>query len=300
MKTIKWNSILLSLVYFGAGVILAFYPQLVRNRICEVIGGLLILFGLVRILLYHFMDVRQALFRNDLVEGIVLLLGGIMIVYQKTAFEPLVPFILGIYLMVSGFSKIQDSVDAKRLGYPNHSVFTVLALISIAASLVVLFNLIKNEDTLYLVVGIALIYSGITDFGSAIFISRVFQKYLEAEKHKDEPQPEPEPAPVYEEFKEPASAENESGKIVPEHVIVPEETPVLTLDEPVAEEPAETPSETAVEEPAEPTAKETVPAENSSEEAPAYVQPPEGAFGTEPAEKPAEEEKKGFFDRFFG
>ena len=165
---------------------------------------------------------------------------------------------------------------------------------------VVLFNLIKNEDTLYLVVGIALIYSGITDFGSAIFISRVFQKYLEAEKHKDEPQPEPEPAPVYEEFKEPASAENESGKIVPEHVIVPEETPVLTLDEPAAEEPAETPSETAVEEPAEPAAEETVPAENSSEEAPAYVQPPEGAFGTEPAEKPAEEEKKGFFDRFFG
>ncbi len=193
LKNIKWSSLIMAAVYIVAGVLLVVYPQLSEELICDVIGIALIVAGVIRIAVYLMMDLEESLFRNDFTEGVILILVGILVIYQQVVFQQLIPFLLSIVVIASGIMKVQDGIDAHRIGYPKGWIYLALASISIIFGLVIMFNLIPAGQLVYQVLGAGLAYSGITDLFSSIYLSariRKFRKEKEAAAQPAETQPE--------------------------------------------------------------------------------------------------------------
>ncbi|MBQ6452009.1 MAG: DUF308 domain-containing protein [Solobacterium sp.] len=188
LKTIKWSSLFLSIVYTAAGIGLYLYPVIAERYICEIMGGVCIAAGLIQIIGYWMMDIRRALFRNDFVEGSIVTLFGVLILLQKAAFQGLVPFIIAIVIISSGISKIQDGIDEGRIGHRPGWLLLIVALICIAAGVVVMLNVIRDEQIQRYVMAGGLAFGGITDLWSTISLNIKIRKYLKALEEKENEQ----------------------------------------------------------------------------------------------------------------
>lgn len=193
-KTIKWQSMLIALVYIAGGVGMLFFTRKVEPILIDLIGIALIVIGVVHMIGYLVMDVKNAVYRNDFITAVVLMLVGGLIIYQKTTFRDMVPLILALMIIVSGFFKIQDGIDTQRMGY-SFSAAYVLAIISLAVGAVIMFNLIKAPDTVMMVLGGGLLYSGVTDLFDSLYVSGKLRRYLKDLEEEDEP-PVYTPAPA--------------------------------------------------------------------------------------------------------
>lgn len=178
MKNVKWTNIILAAASIAAGLLLLVYPSASADFICTIIGIVLIIWGVVRIAAYFMMDVRDTLFRNDFASGIVLVLLGILVIHFKSVFEQIVPFLLSIAIIASGFQKLQDGIDAKRLGSSGSWSYLILALISIVFGLIIMFNLKGSTKLMYQIIGAALLYSGATDLYFSIYLSGKIRKFV--------------------------------------------------------------------------------------------------------------------------
>ena len=201
LNRMKWTSFVYALLYVAAGILLLLYPGKIGAMFCDLFGIALIVYGIINIVMYFMIDIKESLYRNDFASGIIKILLGIMVIYHKELFREIIPFLLAIAIVSSGFSKLQDGVDAARIGYPNGWQFLVLAAISVGAGLVVMLGVITEPELLLQVAGGSLLYSGLTDLYTTLYLTGKIKKYLDepaAPKKPETPHPE-EPLPQEEE-----------------------------------------------------------------------------------------------------
>lgn len=178
LKHFKWQSMIAAVLYLIVGLLLLFYPQSIADLICNLVGAGMIVYGAVLMISYFMMDLQDSLFRNDFVFGIVWILLGILVIKEKTVFQAMIPFIMGIMIISSGFLKLQDGIDAIRMGYPKSWAYLIMAAISIVLGLVILFNLISANALLYQIIGAGLVYCGISDLYFTITLSSKIKKFV--------------------------------------------------------------------------------------------------------------------------
>ncbi|MBR4457317.1 MAG: DUF308 domain-containing protein [Solobacterium sp.] len=176
---IKWASISTAAVYVVAGIALLLYPGQIRQMFCDLFGIAMIVYGIINIVVYFMIDIRESLYRNDFSSGIIKILLGVMVIYHKEMFAQIIPFLLAIAIIASGFSKLQDGVDAARIGYPRSWMYVILAIISVGCGVVVLFDFIRDPDKLLQFSGAALLYSGLTDLFSTLSLSGKIRRFLQ-------------------------------------------------------------------------------------------------------------------------
>lgn len=180
LKDIKWKSILISVLYIAAGLLLVIYPKASADVICDVLGIACIAAGIINIASYFAMDLDHSLMRNDFVIGVMFIMVGALILYKKSLVFELVPFLLGAVITASGFMKLQDGIDAKRMGFQSTSnIYIWLAIVSIILGIVIMFMLPASTATvtIFTLIGIGLIYSGATDLYSTVYLSAKIKKF---------------------------------------------------------------------------------------------------------------------------
>ncbi|MBQ2689338.1 MAG: DUF308 domain-containing protein [Solobacterium sp.] len=244
-KTFKWQSMMIALIYIAGGVGLLFFTQTIEHMLVDLIGIALIVIGMLHIIGYLLMDIVSAVYRNDLINGIVLMLVGGLVIYQKKTFQEMVPLILALMVIVSGVFKIQDGIDTHRMGY-SFGIAYGLAVISIGIGALIMFNVIKEPDIVTKVLGGGLLYSGVTDLFDSLFVSGKLRRYIkeqEASKVKAEevnkPRPEKKEEPYIPPVLTPEEKEIKLEKpamTIPSYDEVADSNIELTLDS----EPAET------------------------------------------------------------
>ena len=141
LKQIKWSAILLGAAYIAAGVVLILFPEASANLIAYVVGIGLCVFGIVQLTTYFLLNVRDSLFRNEFLVGVMLITAGILVIVKQSIISSLVPVILGLIIVTSGFAKFQNAVVAWRIGYRHAPVYAVLGIVSVALGLVIMFLL---------------------------------------------------------------------------------------------------------------------------------------------------------------
>ena len=190
-KNMKWNSLLMAIGYIAGGVFLITFPNTLDSVMCNIIGAVIILVGIIHIINYVIMDIRKALYRGDFVEGVIMIFIGILIIYEKETFSNVIPSILSLFIIIGGFSLLQDAIDATRLGFKGSWLYVVLGLIPIVYGILILFGVVATLGyPLYLTIGAGLIYCGAASFFSSIHLSGRIAKYIreleETEKAKEE------------------------------------------------------------------------------------------------------------------
>ena len=171
IKQLKWNLIAIAVAFIALGVILIIYPTEVMTTACYMIAALLIIIGVISLINYLRKDITGLIYRYDLVVGLSSILGGILIIVKIDDLTKLIPVVLGFLVTISGILKMQNSVDMLRLGNGTWHVAFGLAIVNIIFGIVLLINPFA-EELLITLMGIALIYSGLTDMFVTIVISK--------------------------------------------------------------------------------------------------------------------------------
>lgn len=171
LKELKWNLIALAFAFVTLGIIFLIYPSEVQTTACYVIAALLIVVGVISLINYLRKDISGIIYRYDLVVGLSAILGGILVIIKIEELAELILVVLGFLVTISGILKMQNSVDMLRLKHGTWHVAFALAIVNIIFGIVLLINPFSS-DVQKVLIGIALIYSGLTDLFVTVAISK--------------------------------------------------------------------------------------------------------------------------------
>lgn len=185
LKELKWEAILTGVLYILLGIVALVVPETMQKTLGYVIGIVLIVAGLISIICYLLRDAKENYYHNEFVFGLVGMVLGAAVLYKVEVIISLIPFILGILVLFSGCSKLQDAIDLKRLGYGSWIGMLVVAVINIILGIVLICNPFQAAIVLFRVLGVGLIISGVSDCFSTIYFARKFHKFKQEQDAVD-------------------------------------------------------------------------------------------------------------------
>lgn len=184
-KELKWDALLTGVLYILLGIVALVIPGTMEKLLGYLVGVVLILAGAVSMICYLLRDAHQNYYHNDFLHGILGIALGILVLYKVEIIISMVPVLLGVLVLVSGCSKLQDVIDLKRMEYGNWIVMLVLAGVNVALGLVLIFNPLRTADFLFRLIGIGLIFSGATDCFTTLYFAGKIKAYMDSVKAVD-------------------------------------------------------------------------------------------------------------------
>ena len=171
----------LSAVCFVAlGIFLLVWPDLSRIWICRLLGIALLVSGGVYVV-SHFVKAKGAVavFHYDLILGVVLAIVGVWLLTTPDLILTFLQYILGVILVVHGVIDLQGALNLRAGSSAYWKIMLLLAVITIVLGVIVLVNPFATINALLMLVGIALIYDGISDLVILFQLKRTFRTLRE-------------------------------------------------------------------------------------------------------------------------
>lgn len=171
-KNLKANELISAIICMALGIVLIIWPGTSVKVACMILGGALLLYGVLQIILYLFAKERTIYLQGMLLFGIVLAVIGAWILLKPESIMKAVPVIVGIIIVIYGINNAVQSVDLKKLGYGNWWIACLLGLATIVLGAVLIFKPFGVINTVTRVIGGFLIYDGLSDLW---ILSRLFK-----------------------------------------------------------------------------------------------------------------------------
>lgn len=166
IKIFKTTTISSSLIYIIFGILLILMPDAISNFICYAIGALGIIFGASRIINYYNLKKKNIISSIDLIIGISSLVFGMIVIVNPKAFASIIPFIIGIYILIIGYFKLRQSFDLKDNNYMGWKSMMISSIITLSLGIVVVFNPFETLTLIIRVVGIVFVLNNLFDLYS--------------------------------------------------------------------------------------------------------------------------------------
>lgn len=194
LKQLKWSALVSSLVYIAVGVLMFLYPSSSADMVSIAAGAGLCAYGVIELVVYFMMDVKDTLYRNEFVFGIMSLLIGALLFVKRDILMMLVPLILGAAVLLSGFMKLQKGVVSARIGYSRSLFYFVISSVSVVAGIAIMFFMTgrTTQEVLFKVIGGSLVYSGLSDIFTTLYLAGKFNQYVTFYEENLKKQEEPE------------------------------------------------------------------------------------------------------------
>lgn len=179
MKEVKQFSksyIFISALYVVLGIVLLVWPTLSVQMICYGLAVAMIVIGISYGIMYFTKDNLEGFLQMDLVIGIVCLAFGIFILLNPTFLSSVLPFAMGIILLLGAIVKIQSAFNMKKLRFKKWYLILICALVIGVLGAVLLWNPFQEEKYMILYIGICLILDGLTNLISLICIQTRLRK----------------------------------------------------------------------------------------------------------------------------
>ena len=152
LKRIKTNSIVTAILYAALGLVLLVWPSLSASIICTAIGAVL------------------------LVCGIILAVMGVYVMTHPNLVSVVVPRIVGILICIHGVSDLGDALTLHRNGYSRWTAALILGILTLAMGLLLVLKPFTAFATVVRIIGLFLLYDGISDIWIASRVSKVLRQ----------------------------------------------------------------------------------------------------------------------------
>lgn len=168
------GAILTSILTALCGLVLVIWPSEIKKGICYAIATAIVIVGVVYIIQYAKKDVMRDFYRKDLTIGLIMLTLGIIAFIKWEAILNVIPVLLGILILYSGLSKLQNALDLMRLKAKSWLAIMIISILNILFGIIMIVEPAWVMDMLFVLLGIGLLFGGITDIVTMIF----FQSHL--------------------------------------------------------------------------------------------------------------------------
>ena len=180
VKQFSKSYILVSALYVVLGIVLCVWPNTSLKMICYGLGFVMVVLGITYGIIYFTKENLAGFLQMDLVIGIICLAFGVFILLNPTFLATVLPFAMGIILLLGAVVKM------RRLKFEKWSGVLICALVIIVLGIVLLCNPFKKESYMVLYIGLCLILDGITNLVSLIFIQMRVKKLARIQKEYPE------------------------------------------------------------------------------------------------------------------
>ena len=177
VKKLKWNLVLMSLLYLGLGVFLVMKPGTALNIVCYALGGVVLACAAVQLVLYF--AVERGVFQSQLtlVSGIVCLALGAFLIIRSDIVVSILPIVFGLFVIFDAIGRVQNALDLRRCGYDSWKGFLLLPVLSVVLGVVMILNPFGTMETLVMAIGIILIIEGAINLLSALYTVLAIRRF---------------------------------------------------------------------------------------------------------------------------
>ena len=125
-KKLKWNLILMSLLYLALGIFLLMVPGTALNVVCYALGGVVLACAAVQLVRYFV--VERGVFQSQLtlISGIICLALGAFLLLRSDIVVSILPVVFGLFVIFDAIARVQNALDLRRCGYSSWKSFLLL------------------------------------------------------------------------------------------------------------------------------------------------------------------------------
>lgn len=175
MKSFYKQEMVKSILLIVVGLLLLFKPGMATKTIAYVIAAVFIINGIVHILGYvkgMSGGVTDGLNTYSGMGGLVFgILSIVFAVLIGWVFVSFIPIMLGIVILINGIIKLQQVAELVRMNEGGWLFIAILAAVNIIIGIVAILNPFDTANLLVRVIGIGLLYGGITDLIAGGYVS---------------------------------------------------------------------------------------------------------------------------------
>lgn len=172
LKELKVNYTASALACVVLGLVLLIWPGTTTQIVCMMLGIVLLVYGVIQILLYLISKERSIASQGMMVFGIIVSVIGIWILVKPEMIIMAVPVIVGILIVIHGLHNVVQAIALKKDGYEGWWIACLMGVLTTVLGGVLIYNPFTVVDTIVRLIGIFLIYDGLSDIW---IISRVFK-----------------------------------------------------------------------------------------------------------------------------
>lgn len=167
MKTIlqeqKRSSIIVALITIALGVVLVVWPDRSVRLMCSVLGGALLISGIVYVLGWFARRRAGGVSAFTVVPGAVLAGLGVWLMTSSDSVIALIQYVFGAVVIFHGVVDIQGAVALMRRHAERWWLDLGLSALTLALGALVLINPFGTFAALVTLIGLVLIYDGLSD-----------------------------------------------------------------------------------------------------------------------------------------
>ena len=138
-KKLKWNLVLMSILYLGLGIFLLLVPGTAMNIVCYALGGVVLACAAVQLVRYF--AVERGVFQSQLtlISGLVCLGLGAFLIIRSDIVVRILPIVFGLFVIFDSLGRIQNALELRKCQYPSWKGFLLLAVLSIVLGIVIAY-----------------------------------------------------------------------------------------------------------------------------------------------------------------
>lgn len=155
----KKRSLIYSIILLILGIFLTFNSGGVLNTIFNILGILVVLFGIYRFVTYYRLKSQLKIDDSSiLMSAVMSILFGVLIILLSNILTNTIQIITGIWLLFIGISRLSET-DLSNLKNKNNLVSVIGATLIILLGLYTIFS----ENVVFVILGIILIIYSVLD-----------------------------------------------------------------------------------------------------------------------------------------
>ena len=173
-------SIFTSIFFIALGLFLVIKPDTTITAISYIIGGIIMVTGITFLIKYFSNREQYGLFSGDLIFGVLSIVIGLVLILNPTALAKVIPFIIGVWILISSVTKIEYSMQLKSIDNRAWVYTMIIAIITFIWGLLLIFDPFGGAMAITQIIGIFILLYAILDF-IEIFIIRKNLKDIKKE-----------------------------------------------------------------------------------------------------------------------
>lgn len=178
LKRLKWNHVIMSVLYIALGIFLLVVPGTALNVVCYALGGIVLAGAVIQLVRYF--TVERGVWRSQftLVSGLVCLGLGAFLILRSDLVVRALPVVFGLFVIFDSLGRVQNALELRRCQYNSWKGFLVLALLSVVLGIVMVVNPFGAMETLVMAIGVILIVEGALNLLSAAYTALAVRRFM--------------------------------------------------------------------------------------------------------------------------
>ncbi|SFP78810.1 Uncharacterized membrane protein HdeD, DUF308 family [Butyrivibrio proteoclasticus] len=170
LKKMKLNYVIEAIVMIVIGVVLIFWTEASLLIMARALAILLVIAGVIFVFSYFLHKERSIVMSGGFAMGVIIAAIGVWIFLKPDTFTDFIPKLFGVFILLSGLMNLGQTISLVSYRYSLWWISLILAVGTIGMGAFLLFNPKDAKEIAVTIIGIFLVYDGITNLWT---ISRV-------------------------------------------------------------------------------------------------------------------------------